>query len=63
MCSNVDLSSRFLEFVLESKQRPRVRHSRAQTNYAGLILFRISKVTIVIWRHFNIFFEIFTYVM
>ena len=40
MCSNVDLSSRFSEFLPESNRRSRDRKSRALTNKASFTLFR-----------------------
>jgi len=51
VCSNVDLSSRFFEFLPELDQRPRDRQSRALTKYivSDLLLYRCK--TIAIWLH------------
>ena len=44
MCSNVDLSSRFLEFLPESNQRPRDRQSCALTNQASFTLSQMVRM-------------------
>ena len=51
MCSNVDLSSRFLEFLPELNQRPRDRQFRALTKYIVLDLLLYRCTTIAVWLH------------